>query len=468
MAKEEYAAYAVMLGIYGILVIVTSLALQNGAQRYIPELISHRRYRQVAHFTFFLMLIRILSHGLGIIVVFLSAFWFCNKFNLMPFFIEFKWWGIPMFFMGIHFFNSLILEIYLLQKIVKWVWIGVSVCRFIFIAICIKNTETLTLISLIKIEAIAYGIGVIALWIAIGNYLINLQKLKGNEDYYFVWKRLFKYSFFSYFVLLIRQLYSPASNRLLIGKFLQPTSIASFGFAQSLNNTTQRYSPSFLLRNMLMPVLMGKFSEKKDFDELNSRSILIFKINCMLFAPIICLLTLMGNDFMAIISANKYTNSGWILLSLIIILQIINHNQILEIAANAGEKTKLLFNSDCVVAVFFIPIIPLLIWYGIGGVLFCRFVSFLVRDIFLTIKLANVGIIYKPDWLGYSKILTGCFLTICVLYPFIDFPLEIIDISFFSLVTVLICIIFLWLLKPFTKAEREQINSLLGKNIFIF
>jgi len=219
---------------------------------------------------------------------------------------------------------------------------------------------------------------------------------------------------------------------------------------------------------MIQPVLMARFSKKRDYAELNRRANLIYKLNCFILAPILIWLALMGDSLTTLLSSGKYPNTGWILLALLVLLIVQGHNAILEYQGNAAEKSSILFYSSLIPGFFLLPAIFLVQWLGVAGLILSRLFGMLARDIFLVWVMRKQGMTYFLDRSGLLRLCSCVIIPIILLIPIIPENGTWLSSSVIGIVSILLFFLAAFLFKPFSVTERQIINSLLGRKVFVW
>lgn len=469
LVPAAYAAYAVMLGLSEITGMTSSLALHITAQRFIPELRVREQSMLLVRLISGILTVRILALAIAVWVLFLISPWVAQVFSLTDWIQELRLWALAVLSMVSFHFISILLEALLLQRIVKWLWMTVSALRLTLVLTAIIVGEALSLKQVVWIEVAAYGAGSIFSAISLVIWLRDsLHKEEIGDKNPNLWLRILNFSLLNYLRELMFLFSGHASNRLVVAKFLIPSQIATFGFAQSLSNIVKRYMPSFLLSNMINPVLMARFSEDNDHLELNRMANLIFKLNCFFLAPILIWIGLMGNHITDLLSKGKYPDAGWILLVLIGLLFVGNHSSILEVHLRAAEKNRSLFISSFISALFLIPAVLLVAWLGIAGLLLSRFFGVLFRDAFLVITLRRKGFPYSLDISGLFRLVISAIMPFLLLLMLIPEKAGFVHISFFGIASGVLFLLAAFFFKPFSARENEIINNLIGRKLFIW
>ena len=280
-------------------------------------------------------------------------------------------------------------------------------------------------------------------------------------------ERVARYCLFNYLREILFTLSGAASNRLIVGKFLVPVQVASYGFAQSMGDTVNRYQPSVMLRNMLMPALIARYTKSGDHKQLNFFCNLIYKINMLLLLPGIVIIALVGNELCSLLSGGKYPDSGWILLIVLILMVVQGHNQILEVHAQSAEENKGLLLAALINSSFLLLGLFLVQRQGILGLLVARFFGQMARDSFLASYLVKRGIPYSFDWKSGLRMALCCILPIALIVGAVPRQVSVVGIGIISCVGLMLFLVCVRIFKPFSIEERDLVNRALGRLGFL-
>ena len=467
LPAPAYAAYAVMLGLTIGIGTISSFALQLAAQRFIPELLSRPSNRLVKRLTQQIVALRLFLLFLTTIFFYFLIPEFSNFFSLQLWIHEFRYWFFATFVMVSYRFICLLLETFLNQKSVKWLQIILTSLRFLGVLILILKGSDVPLVNIIFVEGISHGICLILATIHLSKTLKKLETkncLFEHDDK--LWGRIKDYCCFNHLRQLTIIVSGFSADSLIVSKFLPPGVMAAYGFAKSLSEIIQRYIPSFLLQNLLQPVLMSQFSQNSDFENLTKKTKLIFKINLFMIGPLLIWIGSTGDAITSLLSKGKYPDAGWILLLLLIMLALENYTQMLTTIFNAAEKNKAAFFSDLVNAAFLFPAIILINIWGLSGLLIARICGLIFKNFFLAYRLKKDKIYYNHDAISLCKILVSCILAITIMSQLpVNSYIHLFLSAVFSLFLFLVCT---YIVKPFTLDERAAINRMIGKNIFVW
>lgn len=462
LSKEAYAAYAVMLGFTILIGSLSSAGTQQAAQRYMPEFRVKNEVNQLSHITTWLLIIRISGLVAVLSVMALLIPWLATFFLVTNWMGELNLWLIATFTIVLFGCLTIQLEALLLQRVVKWLTLVLAGVRLGLLTIALLN-GCFSLWNVIVIDIISQGLVCIVSTFVLYREIhkLPMDKTSGHPGGNLV-KRIVRYCLFNYMREILFTFSGAASNRLIVGKLLAPLQIATYGFAQSLGDTVNRYQPSVMLRNMLMPALIARYATSGDHYQLSLFSNIIYKIGMLLLFPVIIVIALVGNEICSLLSGGKYPDSGWMLLLILLLITVEGHNQILEVHAQSAEENSgmlfaaLINSSFLLLALFFVR------RWGVLGLLIARFFGQVARDSFLALYLVKREIPYSFEWKGSLRMALCCILPIALIMGTVPKQIGMVGIGIISCVCLMLFFVGVRILKPFSKQERDIVNRALG------
>jgi len=215
-----------------------------------------------------------------------------------------------------------------------------------------------------------------------------------------------------------------------------------------------------MLKNMIRPVLMGRFSKNRNQIALSNESNLILKLNHLLLVPLIIWATLVGNQITSLMSRGKYSEAGWIFVALLGISFINGYNnQILQPQTNALEKNHLLLIVEFIPALFLIPTFYYMKHLGLVGFFLFKYLGIFCRDASLVYLLKKAQIIFRLDWIGTAKIFLSFLLTTVMLKQLVPEQSTSLEILLAGIASFGLFYAIVIPLKIFNIEEREIINK---------
>jgi len=371
-----------------------------------------------------------------------------------------------IFFVLFRFLNVL-LEVFLLQRATKWLAILTTSIRLSGILFFIYLAEGITLKRLFFVEALSYLVAILPILPILFTFLGKMPE-KISVDMKEMSRRLVQFCGYNYLMQITLLISSQATDKLIFINFVPLNILAAFGFMASLTNQLQNYLPSFLLANIIQPSLMAYYSKGGSLDKLATIVDIICKLNFFLVLPVIIYIVVAGDAIISFLSDGKYQNTYSLFGLLAIQLLFWSYAQMLGILVNATEQNKELFLSTLIESVLIIP--GLLVLHFNGGLvwfLMIRILGQIFRNFFLIFRLRrkNVFVRYNKGYLNLllASVATGLLLSL-VTHP----AMNIYQLVLTAGATVVAFYAILIILKPFSKEERDMINNVIGRKLFVW
>ena len=463
---NEYAAYVVFLGSIMFVQMFSSLGFNSAALRFIPELIVKSKWQIIKKFVYNMLFIR---------VIVLSAILLCfiiweekalsyiglpdNDDIIIPFILA-------TFCIVLFRFSIILMESMQKQKATKWLSIGLSLLRLLFISAIWLDSKNLNIVRVIEIEFISHSILLIFAVIFLVR-IFHANASGHDENISSFYQRIFPFCIYNYLMTILTTTSSPAADKIIAVGAINAVAMATFGLCLSLLEQVQRYLPSFLLRNLVQPVVIAKYAQSSDMAQLVRNANIMYKLNVFSTLPIFIFSILCGDEFISFISGNKYNDAGITLSILVIVSVLWSKLDMLELLVNAVERNKEIFIATIIDALFIIPAVYFLYDHGIYGLLIARIIGSITKNIYLTYQLRAAGLPIHLD-AGLLRMHFVAIIISITLYIFLPHPLSITQMT---AIGIFICIAFygiLLLIKSFSSTERDIINRLIGKNYFIW
>lgn len=279
---------------------------------------------------------------------------------------------------------------------------------------------------------------------------------------------LLKYSSHAYLHNVGGILLTPQALRIVCAPLLGATGTAALGFAQSMVEFVRRHLPVNFLIGMIEPILIGRYRETRNFTLLNSYASAILKVNLFLLLPFACWIAFAGDSAVALITGGKYLDSIWLLAGLLILLALEGHRTLLHVIIMAVDETWLLVLSQFWPNVLLVVLVSAIYFFGLQGLLAALAGIFLFVNIYLARSLRSKGHNYMLDSngmarLGVLSLLSGCTGVL------IDQAIGGLEGSLAAGVTTLtIFLVGAYRFKAFSAMERDIINRLIGRPIWLW
>ena len=116
-----------------------------------------------------------------------------------------------------------------------------------------------------------------------------------------------------YAVQLLWTVYSPSMVKLIVTRMLGAAQTAALGVPESITTMLRNYMPAHLLAGWVRSILVARYVANRDLNELSLTTNLILKINLLGLFPALAVSVVMGDQFIAWVTAGRYSNLGTLL-----------------------------------------------------------------------------------------------------------------------------------------------------------
>ncbi len=464
LTPPEYAAYVLLLSLTLLLVALSSFGLPDVAQRFLPELIIHKKGKSFTRVLFWILLVRIAAMVVAVTGFYLLAPWMSVFFDQEAMAWSFKLNCLVIVSLSLFQFSCLLLETLLLQVLLKWVFMGAAILKLLLIFLFQYLLGGLVLREVLYIDALSYGLAALPALLVAAKYALTHREERpfahSMADSQNLLSRIVPFAAYSYLVFLAYSLQGGPINKLIVGAVLPVATLAIFGFAQTMADYLHSYMPNMLLLNTVRPVVIARWSETRDKLELMTNANMFFKLNLVLLLPILSWLALCSTPLARIISNGKYTEGGSLLLALCALLLFQIHNRRYDLALQALERTKSLLRGNLFVVGSVILAALLTQIIGEWGVVLASLCGFLARDTYLHIILARCGVDPSLSILSLTKQFVAAVLAALIIWPMLPEDPGVIAVLLAGAGCLLLFLLFHALLRPFTENERNALHHL--------
>lgn len=327
----------------------------------------------------------------------------------------------------------------------------------------------LSLLAIMLAELIASALALAVALIGLVRVLRGFGALQGNAD----WtepdaRQMWRMALQMYAAHLMTLLYSPQAFTLLLQRGLGSEAVAVFGFLRTLHDQLARYLPASLLFSVIRPKLVASYVGGGGIRELAANANLVGKLSLFVLMPFVILAAVEGQAIIGALSGGKFAQTGWLLLGFMVALLPFSQRQLLETVAVASGNSAWCMPAAAS-GVLMLPLMLGLLSLGLGlwapvTALFIGHVLFNGIVLFGISRASG----YQADAAGAFKMLLAgltSYLAAAAL------PLFSPALDNFAVRGCLALAVFLvtaaWL-KPFAAQERERINRLLRRRLFVW
>src|SRR5687768_14098440 len=325
------------------------------------------------------------------------------------------------------------------------------------------------LVDVVRAELVASflvtSLAIIGLW----KHLASLKCVTSKPD----WEEprlaeMWRTSLNMYIAYLLTLLYSPQVFQVVVLRALGAEAAAIFGFLRSLYVQVAHYLPAALLFNLIRPKLVASFVGGGGIKELGRNANMAGKLSLFGLMPLIVFAAVGGADLISWLSGARFTDTGFLFLGFMLALIPFSQRQLMESMAVATGHAALCPRAAAS-GLLMPPLMMGLLNLGLGlwAPIIALALGHLLFNLVILFYLARyTG--YRPDVAGFYKLITAAvagFLGTVWLPPLSPLWLQVLVHA----AMVMAAFLFIaWLIKPFAEGERDRINCLIKRPLFIW
>ncbi|WP_422188655.1 lipopolysaccharide biosynthesis protein [Aquabacterium sp.] len=398
----DFAHYSVLIALVEYLTAFSALGLAHVVIRYVPELYMKGYSHSLRVLLRGATSIRaVVLLGIALIGYWLSAF-IVPWIGMSGAAKAFEAFLVVAVIRSTGHFFSQILESTLHQGVVQIAFSLASVGRLVGM-LYLYHRGDVQLVEIIWVEAMTDAIATTIMagavfFVATRNKAVN--EVEGDLGWLSAnFKTVSKFAYHGYIQHLAGLPFGSNTNRLIGGYFLTASAMANFGFALSLYEYLKRYLPAQLLVGLIRPVLIAKYSVKKDFSVASSMCENIFIINIALIGGGVVCMLVAGPNLMHVISGGKYVDDAtFVFMALLSVLLLETNRLQLELLVQTVERYEILILSNAMLAASVGLGILLVGWLGAAAFPIGNALGLLVANQRVNRRLRRLGYIYQHDW----------------------------------------------------------------------
>lgn len=283
-------------------------------------------------------------------------------------------------------------------------------------------------------------------------------------------RRYIDFALPSYVAASLYTLSSPSTVKLIAVRFLTTSGYAAFGFASALAATCQRYLPLFLLVGMIRPLFVAARQKPDYVERLPAMAGLVLKLNIFLLLPVGIFVVVAGESLGTLLTGGLYPEVGSLLPAFVLLLGAQAVRGVVSLMAQAMEDARgPLVGTTLGLLGLAVGMALASTLGGIGlclGIVISEFLSVFVT--LRSLRRHNMSLTF--DRAGYLRMLVVTAGTAVVVFA----SMHLMEVGTVAELAVAAALTFVgyfgagsvW--KPFAQAERDMVNRLLNRNVFVW
>ncbi|MDI1292150.1 MAG: hypothetical protein PSV18_05325 [Methylobacter sp.] len=503
LAVEEYGAYVALVAGAELVLVITSLGLPWVAARYLPEFRVHANGKQLAQFAWQVITRAFLFAVLGALLLFIAMPWLLIPMKLGQQIDVARLYLLVLVLEGLRRnIQESILEPLLQQGQAQFS----QVVRNLVLLLClgvITVQEAVDLHHVVLAELAGTILGTASALRGLNRYLRTHRNLPAKDGWQPPnWPDMWRTARHMYFSCLVNMTYSQPTFIFLTQRFMGVEATALFGFLLNLYGQVARYLPANLLFGLIRPKLIASYVGEGGMPQLMRNANLVGKMSLFVLMPLLIFAWLTRGELLSLLSGGKFTQSGYYLGGMLLMLIPLSQRQILETVAVACGQSHLCFWGSSL-GVLTLPLAYWLLKSGQG--LWSPILAMIVGQIVFNTTLITalrLSTTYRPDKVGFFKVMAAAFMgfVLVILAQMIwvglfqprvngfvgslknvqtiasEFLAQQIaapihgwlDLTILAAMAFSLFLLTAYFFKPFRTEERTRLNRLLNRNIFVW
>lgn len=458
----DYGIYNLLYAIIGYLTLFSSVGLLNVFQRYIPEYFTQKYYSKVKRLVNWGLAIRL---SITIVILFIILF-AGNALNSL-FKTENLNLYIQIFLIGIILFLEIqIIEItlssLLLNKAIMISYLFATVIKGGIIYLFLESNYGLK--GLLFAETIYFGILFLLQFFF---YYTGFAKKHPSSKQALPIKRMARYSGFSYLDEIGWTILDVKTDFFIISSFLGPAMVGLYAFANQIIEIISKVLPFKIMGSLIRTVFFSNFARNGEISQLMKHYNFLNKIIAFIALPIFLIVLVYGDKIIIHLFDPKYLpalKTLWIFAGF---TTIISFQFPLQLLIQALEKVEILFYAKIFSIYNLIGDILIVPIYGILGVAVITCTARLFQLIFAFYKIRGI-VNLKVELKSLLKISFNALLMLLGLFALKSFIGSAFSLICFSMLGLVFYLLMSYLNKSFFNDERDFINRLLPRPLFVF
>lgn len=466
---EQYGVYVTLVAGLELAIAVAGLGMIWLAARYLPEYRMHASGTGLTRFVW-----QFVAQIAGLLVVGSLALYY-----LLPSFMTMlelgAWQDIGRLYVSMllleggarHVRESLMGP--LLQQ--GWAQLSLVVRNIALLLVLgvLAAGDTTSLQDIVQAEIAASALGLFLGVYGLARYLRNHRHLTGAPEWRAPhWSEMWPTARNMYYSQMVSLIYSAQVFVFLVQRYLGVEATALFGFLRGLYDQVTRYLPAALLFSIIRPKLMASYVGDGGMDALAHNANFAGKLSLFALMPLVVFTWWVGPDLVSVLSGGAFAQPGYFLAGLMLALIPFSQRQIVETLAVAVGRSRLCA-SAAMGSVVSLPLTLALLQLDFG--LWAPVIGIGVGNlIFNGVILASLARerAYRIDRNGALKLLATTVLSL-ILLAWLPRSIDTWgEVLFAAIACCAVYLLVAYVFKPFTSLERESINRMANRKVFVW
>lgn len=467
----NYGFYVASQAALEMVVQVSSLGLVVLAQRYLPELRIKGEGKALIRLVVYLCVGRLLTLLLAVAMLWIAIDYFAASMRLEAYRTAMQLFLAVIVLEGFARYMDEVFDSLMKQGVGQVSMLCRTGLRLILLGAAFHASDAnVSLERWIWIEITASLVACIWSLVWFTKYMMHARSSFPGVGEKLDLQRFLRYAPRQYMAGVMFMVSGPSSIKLIAGKVLSVSQYAAFGFAAAFAAMMQRYLPMFLLVRMVRPLFVAA-RQREDFAQrLPAMSSLVFKLNVFVLVPVAILFIVDGTGLAAVLTGGRYPDAGGYLSAFLLVLLAQALRAVSSLTAQAMEDSRAPFHGTFLGLLGLGAGLFLTQYLGAYGLCFGLVLSEVFFVVTVQYSLSRQGLRFAFDWKGYSFLLLSALVAtlaaagVCALFP----HTTLLSLALAGGAGAIVFLAVAFAFKPFSTEERDTINRLLKRRVFVW
>jgi len=463
LTVKDYGVYTLLYSLIGYVSVITSFGIPFVFQRFIPEAFQRKEFSLLQSLIFRGLLLRLLLSIFTVVILFLFHGPIGRLLNVEG------WAGyFGVFALGIVVY----LEIGLLTRVLhslflhKYSVIGSTLYTlFRGASIFVLLRSGWGIRGVLWAEVASWCVWLLLQLFFYFKKFVQLHPEKGDTS--LPLRRYFRYGILSSLNELGASVLAVSTDFFVITAFLGPTAVAHYAFADRVIVLLISCMPHIVLVDVIQPSFFSKYAQSGNKQHLADMFNLLVKIGAFCVLPVAAGVFALGDKMIAIVFKPEYLVAQPILWVMIVSTAIGVYSLPTGLVLQAIEKVQINFYSKIFAVYNLVAELLVIQRFGVIGVVLVTCSANMMRDIFCYF-FARKYVDLSMDWRGLGAITLNAAIMGLALWPLRPFATNLFSLIMVASAGVVVYLLVSWSNKAFSMQERDWINRIAPRPVFVF
>jgi O-antigen/teichoic acid export membrane protein len=469
---SDYGLYIALLAASEIVQLAASPGAFAVVFRYLPELRAHNATLELRRLVLGLNAYRVLTLGLVAAIAAIGSDFLARLLGVPAQAHAIQIYALILLFEGVARFIDSQFESLLLQGLAQLSALARNSAKLLaLLAVSGAGASEAPLLTWLQLEALTTGAGVLFSCFLMVKHLRQLPAPTQQAAVELPLSRLRRFALPTYISQVIYMASGTEMVKLLVTRLLGTVATAAFGFGALLAATLQRYLPSFLLVGWIRPLLISARENGQPNATIAALAATVLKLNVLMLAPILSLVAVAGPELVHVLAGGRLPESLPYLAYFLVLLAFQSLRAVVSLLGVTLELGNASLQATLWSVLGLAGGLALFQVLGIWALCVGLLVAELLWSLVMVRALARQGLEFGLPLASAGKCLLSAAAAALVLKSALMWLAPDAGTMLTLGAGLLAGLLCLWLasvLRPFVQDERDLINRLLPRRLFVW